>query len=259
VGRLTNFKNDARLFTNEIAQPQVTNDIAQPYTTSSGSNSDISYLLDGEKIFLDTARSFDAVTDKVRQHSYQEMYGQFLLPYAYKFPKMKILEIGLGCMIEYGPGASVALYKKLFPQAELWEAEYNAKCVEEHRDKSLKDVNVLVGDQGDPAVLDEWIKTSGGDFDIIIDDGGHSNCQIWTSFEKLWPTVKPGGLYFIEDMHAGRKEKYKKSTDYCDGTKVEVILELEKIIEVLIYKKNSKNNDVKFVACQRQACVIKKL
>ena len=70
---------------------------------------------------------------------------------------MKMLEIGLGCMIEYGPGASVALHKKLFPQAEIWEAECNAKCVEEHRDKSLKDVNVLVGDQGDPAVLDEWI------------------------------------------------------------------------------------------------------
>ena len=70
----------------------------------------------------------------------------------------------------------------------------------------MKDVNILVGDQGDPAVLDEWIETSGGDFDIIIDDGGHSNCQIWTSFEKLWPTVKPGGLYFIEGMHAGEKK-----------------------------------------------------
>ena len=77
--------------------------------TSSGSTIDILYLLDGEKVFLDTAKSFDAVTDKVRQHSYQEMYGQFLLPYAYKFPKMKMLEIGLGCMIEYGPGASVSL------------------------------------------------------------------------------------------------------------------------------------------------------
>ena len=123
----------------------------------------------------------------------------------------------------------------------------------------MKDVNILVGDQGDPAVLDEWIETSGGDFDIIIDDGGHSNCQIWTSFEKLWPTFKPGGLYFIEDTHVRRKEANKQSTDYCDATKVEVILELEKFIEVLIYNKNSKNNDVKFVACQRQACMIKKL
>ena len=115
---------------NEVAQPHMKSDIAQPDLTISGSTSDFLYLLAWEKVFLDTEKLFDVVTDKVRQHSYQEMYGQFLLPYAYKFPKMKMLEIGLGCMIEYGPGASVALYKKLFPQAELLEVEYNTECVE---------------------------------------------------------------------------------------------------------------------------------
>jgi hypothetical protein len=64
----------------------------------------------------------------------------------------------------------------------------------------LEGLNILVGDQGNPEVLDELIEKSGGDFDVIIDDGGHTNCQIWTSLEKLWPTIKRGGSYFIEDM-----------------------------------------------------------
>ena len=39
------------------------------------------------------------------------------------FKKAKeMLEIGLGCDMDYGPGASVSLWKDLFPAAELWEA-----------------------------------------------------------------------------------------------------------------------------------------
>ena len=53
------------------------------------------------------------------------MYGKFLLPYYQRKPNMKMLEIGLGCNMNYGPGASLALHKKLFPKAELWEAEYD--------------------------------------------------------------------------------------------------------------------------------------
>ena len=51
--------------------------------------------------------------------------------------------------------------------------------------EKLKEINVLIGDQGNTKVLDEWIEKSGRNFDVIIDDGGHKNCQIWSSFMKL--------------------------------------------------------------------------
>ena len=107
---------------------------------------------------------------------------------------MKFLEIGLGCGMSYGPGALVALWKGLFPRAELWEAERNGDCVRNAKAKGkIEGFNVLVGDQMDVDTLDGWIATSGGGFDVIIDDGGHQNCQIWTSFQKLWPDLLPGG------------------------------------------------------------------
>ena len=75
------------------------------------------------------------------------------------------------------------------------QGKWNAGCF----------IQLLVGDQGNPQVLDQWIEQSGGaDFDVVIDDGGHQNCQIWTSFLKLWPRLKPNGLYFIEDMQVAR-------------------------------------------------------
>ncbi len=38
--------------------------------------------------------------------------------------------------------------------------------------------------------------------DIIIDDGGHTSGQIETTFWSLWPHLKPGGYYCIEDLGA---------------------------------------------------------
>eukprot|EP00957_Ditylum_brightwellii_P076234 5795152-Ditylum_brightwellii.AAC.1 len=78
-----------------------------------------------------------------------------------------MLEIGLGCNMKYGPGASVALYKNLFPKAELWEADYDGDCVEKStKAGELEGIHTLVGDQANDTVLDSWIEKSGGNFDV---------------------------------------------------------------------------------------------
>lgn len=118
--------------------------------------------------------------------------------------KLKFLEIGLGCDMEYGPGASAALWKRLFKdrEVELWEAEHNAVCVAESQRKGQLDgISALTGDQSDVNVLRKWIAESGGKFDVIIDDGGHRNDMILNSLQALWPELNPGGWYFVEDIH----------------------------------------------------------
>jgi hypothetical protein len=219
------------------------------------------YSTKGKEIFYETAKSFTPTTDKVTDHEYHTMYGRFLLPYYDLNPTMRMLEIGLGCDMGYGPGASVAIWKKLFPKAVLWEAEFDAECVEKHRDGMLKDINVLTGDQMNNTVLDSWIETSGGNFDVVIDDGGHQNCQIWHSFQKLWPTVKPGGLYFIEDMQVGKNRFYNsKTTDTCDGN-FRMFEKLKEFGDMMIYGPNRKkyhNQDIEYIFCQHEACVLGK-
>jgi hypothetical protein len=83
----------------------------------------------GIKKFYDTAHAMPVVTDKVVKHRYQLLYGRYLLPLGEAREKngvpIKMLEIGLGCNMQYGSGASVALWKRLFgPTAQLWEADY---------------------------------------------------------------------------------------------------------------------------------------
>ncbi len=39
-----------------------------------------------------------------------------------------------------------------------------------------------------------------GPIDILIDDGGHEMHQQITSFNYLFPHMRVGGLYFLEDL-----------------------------------------------------------
>jgi hypothetical protein len=240
-----------------IVDAQTTEENASANKGHETATSSVEYLWNGEEIYRKMAESLTPITDKVTTHTYQIMYGKFLLPYYHQFPTMKMLEIGLGCDMIYGPGASVAIYKKLFPKAELWEAEFDAACVKNGIEKGMLDgIKTLTGDQGNPIVLDQWIEESGGNFDVIIDDGGHTNCQIWTSFMKLWPTLKAGGLYFIEDMQVGKGSWYRKSSSFCNGNTA-VSENLKDIVDDLIYDLKRKGG-VKFIYCQSEACVLGK-
>ena len=52
------------------------------------------------------------VSDKFREHTYETMYGLFLAPLQSQ-PRVKMLEVGLGCDMTYGPGASASLWRRL--------------------------------------------------------------------------------------------------------------------------------------------------
>ena len=57
------------------------------------------------------------------------------------------------------------------------------------------------GDQENETDLNDFLSQHGNDFDIIIDDGGHTMRQHQISLKVLFKALKPGGLYVIEDLH----------------------------------------------------------
>ena len=213
------------------------------------------------QLFKDVAFSILPVTDKVNHHKYETMYGIFLSSFK-SFP-IKFLEIGLGCNMEYGPGASVQVWKKyLHSKSEIWMAEFDQNCVEKHikNNNIMQSINVLIGDQGDFPTLEHWVEKSGGNFDIIIDDGGHHNKQLKNSFDILWPTLKPGGLYFMEDLHTafltdmyGELENGKTMADVIHQWNSALMIENVKPSIAA-----SKPIDLHFVFCQLGACVFGK-
>ena len=67
--------------------------------------------------------------------------------------------------------------------------------------KVRKNVKMIKCDQNDTAKL-RRIAEAHGPFDIIIDDGSHRMVETKNSFDTLYPHVKPGGYYVIEDFMA---------------------------------------------------------
>ena len=70
------------------------------------------------------------------------MYGIFLGPL--KYTPIKLLEIGVGCRMSYGPGASVQLWSTYFSNLELWGADYDVEFVNRAKQSGLLDkINML--------------------------------------------------------------------------------------------------------------------
>lgn len=128
-------------------------------------------------------------SDKVEESGYQLMYGMHLMPLA-DAPAPKLLEIGLGCNMRYGPGRSARLWRALLPRAEIWEADVDERCVEAHSTRMRQlNISVLAGSQGDAATVQRWLADAGGAFDAIIDDGSHRPQDVYTAFRLLWPAA----------------------------------------------------------------------
>ena len=226
-----------------------------------------------EELAYEKENSTTSVTDKVTTHSYQTMYGKFLYPLLWRAKEtgkpIKFLEIGLGCDMGYGPGKSAKVWQSFWSEnAEIWFGEYDAKCVAAEKSAGrLTGINVVTGDQSDGNVLSRWLGETGGNFDVIIDDGGHKNVQIQNTFKVLFEkALNPGGLYFIEDLQVGRTPPfYDKGKNKVPTT--EIIQEWIDQLNIDGFKtKNSAAHEIvhnlpvqlDWIFCQREACVIGK-
>ncbi len=78
--------------------------------------------------FLSVARKYN--TDKVTTHHYEGMYEKYLRKYV--GTNVYLLEIGLGCGMVYGPGASAHLWRHyLGPLANIYFLEFDRPCGEQ--------------------------------------------------------------------------------------------------------------------------------
>lgn len=121
-------------------------------------------------------------SDKVKGHSYQEMYGQFLMPYIREKHRrdenVRFLEIGLGCFGEDFFGGSAEMWHRIFKNTDiLWMADHEGGCITKAKAQGkLYNINTLIGNQERPLILQGWMKTTGGAFDIIVSP--HESCYL---------------------------------------------------------------------------------
>ena len=132
-------------------------------------------------------------SDKATFHSYATHYQTHFR--ALKNQPLKILEIGIGGYENpMAGGESLPMWKSYFPRARVFGIDIH--------DKSFHDearVRTFVGSQIDKIFLRKVLEQVGV-LDIIIDDGSHVNRHVIDTFSVLFPLLRQGGVYAIEDL-----------------------------------------------------------
>ena len=128
-----------------------------------------------------------------KHHNYINVYEKLFSPIRYD--KIDLLEIGIDRL------CSAFMWEQYFPFANLYFIDNSKSHIAEGKKKLSQRSKCFLCDQGNKKDLMNFINNAGAMFDIIVDDGGHfSRLQI-TSFEVLFPYVKKGGIYVIEDLN----------------------------------------------------------
>ena len=158
-------------------------------------------------------------TDKVWRHGFHRFYGGILDPLRDK-PGERMLEIGVE------NGLSMAAWVRYFSHCaddgiqgiSYKGAQADAAriaCATEHFPGCEK-MKIFDGDQSDIQFLRHVIREGAGldpdaqsvttsqwqhgGWDVVIDDGSHLPYHQIVTFAALFPFVRPGGLYIIEDV-----------------------------------------------------------
>ncbi len=134
--------------------------------------------------------------------------------------------------------------------------EYDAACAEKWA-ADTSDAHIFTGDQADVDFLTRFLNEAGTDFDVIIDDGGHTMTQQMTSLDHLWKAVKPGGIYFCEDLQTSWWEGYGGDPDVRSKTKQTMMSYIFELIEDKMIDGDRHphiTKDLRSVDCDREIC-----
>ena len=140
-------------------------------------------------------------TDKYGKHFYTQHYSTHFRKFRYK--KINLLEIGVGGYDDPNQGGgSLRMWKQYFPFAKIFSFDiYDKSPLQENRIKIFK------GSQIDLNFLDKVVNEI-GEIDLIIDDGSHINEHVITTFKHLFPKLKNGGIYVVEDTQTSYWKEY---------------------------------------------------
>ncbi|MGL5010827.1 MAG: hypothetical protein ACRC6I_13175 [Paracoccaceae bacterium] len=144
------------------------------------------------------------------KHRYTELYHMLFHPYRDR--PISFLEMGL---LIGGPehGESADRETKDLPSIRMWleffpKAQINGLDISDFSWFTHDRFHFHRCDMDDRANIDAAARTM-PDLDIIIDDASHASHHQQNGFLSLWPKLKPGGLYIIEDLR-WQPEAYEK-------------------------------------------------
>lgn len=131
-------------------------------------------------------------------HNYTRQYETLLNDFRNK--PVKYLEIGVF------NGGSVKAMREVFKNSVcILGLDINPDC-KKHEDLP-NNIFIEIGDATDADFVNK-ITEKYGTFDVILDDGSHTNKDVITSFELLFPLLNDNGLFIVEDTICYKSKGY---------------------------------------------------
>ncbi len=138
-------------------------------------------------------------TDKSSlSHAYTQYYEMFFE--SKRNNPINILEIGID------EGNSLKMWQRYFINAEIHGIDIRGNYEYLHDGRTY----THIVDQSDKKQLFEFGQKYNDFFNIIIDDGSHMSTDMILSFQTLFPYLKSGGYYIIEDLLCDFDERWNK-------------------------------------------------
>jgi len=138
--------------------------------------------------------TWSSVSKRSSKHtSYFDVYSRYF-DLLKSRDEVRILEIGVST------GGSLEATAKYFEEHQNFEVvglELNSEVNSFEWDSN--NISILIGDSEDEQTFETLLRRY-GKFDLIIDDGGHTNLQQITSLLAAESLLKPHGFLIVEDV-----------------------------------------------------------
>jgi len=148
-------------------------------------------------------------TDKSSKgHSYCQYYDIIFDPI--RFKEINLLEIGID------KGDSLKMWHQYFPHSEIHGIDIREGYEYLHE----MGIKTHVVDQSSYGELIMFAEQYRNYFDIIIDDGSHMSSDMINTFKTLFPYLKSGGYYVIEDLLCDYDHRWNKGESVIEFVKI---------------------------------------
>lgn len=139
--------------------------------------------------------STDKGTVAYEAHGYTEVYSEYI-PSKGEFT---LLEIGVW------KGDSLKMWREYNPQLQVHGVDINPLI------DVVEGASIHIGSQSDYSFISNLTLSISPNF--VIDDGSHRYNDIMSTFMFVYPLLKKGSIYFIEDLHASYANREKVMED----------------------------------------------
>lgn len=156
-------------------------------------------------------------TDKASTfHNFLTFYEKHLS--SIRSQEIKLLEIGVK------DGASVRMWKEFFPKASIVGVDIDPNASRHTEER----ITIEIADQSNLEHL-SVLSRRYGPFDVIIDDGSHFwNHQV-ESLHALFPELKKGGVYILEDIDTSYFP-----ADYSNGATTSAMDYIKQLLDYMV-------------------------